>query len=179
MLDLRSRESLIASLPGGGIGAEIGVEHGHFSAHILASNAPSRLFLVDNWSCPTYPDHQKKIRQINAALEIQYTSVMKRFLTDPRVFVIHEWSFVAADFFPDEFLDWIYIDADHVDVARDLIAWVPKVKRGGWVTGHDYNMDDGQPSLVMRDVNAYIAARDLQLQLTQDPPCCSWAFQKS
>ncbi len=46
---------------------------------------------------------------------------------------------VAKDF-PDGLLDLIFIDADHSEAAvrRDLAAWVPKVKPGGVIAGHDY-----------------------------------------
>lgn len=34
----------------------------------------------------------------------------------------------------------VYIDADHnyEPVKADIRAWLPKVKPGGWITGHDY-----------------------------------------
>jgi hypothetical protein len=45
-----------------------------------------------------------------------------------------------AHFVKDESLSWIYIDADHSynGVWDDLTAWLPKVKKSGVVSGHDY-----------------------------------------
>jgi len=36
-------------------------------------------------------------------------------------------------------LDFVFIDADHTEagVRRDIEAWVPKVRKGGMILGHD------------------------------------------
>jgi predicted O-methyltransferase YrrM len=49
-------------------------------------------------------------------------------------------SLSASKLFEDESLDWVYIDADHTydGVKADLNAWIPKVRKGGLVMGHDY-----------------------------------------
>jgi predicted O-methyltransferase YrrM len=45
--------------------------------------------------------------------------------------------------FPDRTFDLVYIDAEHTyeSVFRDIKQWLPKVKRGGWIAGHDYTHD--------------------------------------
>lgn len=35
-------------------------------------------------------------------------------------------------------VDWIFIDGDHYRVGEDIDAWLPKVKSGGIISGHDY-----------------------------------------
>lgn len=42
--------------------------------------------------------------------------------------------------FPDGFFDVVYIDGIHQygEVKRDIKAWLNKVKKGGFLTGHDY-----------------------------------------
>ena len=49
----------------------------------------------------------------------------------------------AALAMPDETLDFCYIDADHryEAVKRDIEMWLPKVKHGGVICGHDYVTD--------------------------------------
>ena len=47
---LTQREQLPRFFPKGGVGAEIGVAHGDYSAVILADADPSELHLIDPWS---------------------------------------------------------------------------------------------------------------------------------
>lgn len=45
------------------------------------------------------------------------------------------------EMFADGYFDMIYIDGDHSyeAVRNDILNYMPKVKSGGWVCGHDYN----------------------------------------
>lgn len=49
-------------------------------------------------------------------------------------------SWEGASLYGERSLDWVYIDADHhyEPVCRDIDAWLPKVKPGGVLAGHDY-----------------------------------------
>lgn len=48
----------------------------------------------------------------------------------------------AHRLFGDGALDFIFIDANHSQeaVAKDLELWTPKVRRGGWIIGHDLSL---------------------------------------
>lgn len=50
-------------------------------------------------------------------------------------------SLKAAQKYDDQSLDFVYIDASHLyaDVKNDIEAWLPKVKKGGIISGDDYN----------------------------------------
>jgi hypothetical protein len=50
-------------------------------------------------------------------------------------------SAVACGFFPDASIDWVHLDArhDYESVTADIARWLPKVKRGGWLSGDDYD----------------------------------------
>ncbi len=66
-----------------------------------------------------------------------------------------EKSVDAAAFYDDASLDLVYIDADHARVAEDITAWLPKLRPGGLLAGHDFTPDmlpDGPQ--VIRDVIA-------------------------
>jgi hypothetical protein len=47
----------------------------------------------------------------------------------------------ARDRFPDDEVSALWVDAGHTadDVERDLRAWLPKLKRGAVLAGHDYS----------------------------------------
>ena len=141
MLDLLDRKTLIGSLPHGGIGAEIGVDVGTFSEVILERNQPRELWLVDAWH--HIPNHSDASNAIEQAQEAKYQEVLRRFTDRPHVHVMREWSVLAAATFSDEYFDWWYIDANHLQVEKDLAAWWPKLKRGGYATGHDYTFVPG------------------------------------
>ena len=91
----------------------------------------------------------------------------------------------AADMFPDEYFDFIYIDADHSyeGVVRDLKAWWPKIKKGGLFCGDDYIPDDGDIWLtgqgdpvyagkfgVRKAVNEFVDSNKLSLYETIEEP---------
>lgn len=50
-------------------------------------------------------------------------------------------STTAAGFFPDRSIDWVHLDANHSyeAVRSDIQAWLPKVKKGGWISGDDFD----------------------------------------
>jgi hypothetical protein len=79
-----------------------------------------------------------------AALEEQYQQVAHRFakeIQSGRVIMHRMLSHDAAALFPDEHFDWTYIDASHFydDVKRDLEAFFPKLRKGGYCAGDDYD----------------------------------------
>jgi hypothetical protein len=51
----------------------------------------------------------------------------------------------AVNLYPNRSLDFVFIDASHEyeDVKKDILAWYPKIKKGGFITGHDYTTFDG------------------------------------
>lgn len=54
--------------------------------------------------------------------------------------IIRAESVDAAGMIGDASLDFAFIDADHSyeGCAADIRAWLPKIKPGGWIGGHDY-----------------------------------------
>ena len=109
-------------------GAEIGVDRGRFSQHMLNCHPEMRLLLVDPW--------RWKLRG-----ESRYKSTVRRMEQyGERAVIDRRDSFDAVRDVPDESLDFVYIDGDHTFdyVMTDLIWWAKKVRMGGVVAGHDY-----------------------------------------
>lgn len=139
------------------VGAEVGVERGLYTLTLASNNPDGKVYGVDAWKAYRgYRDHVSQDK-----LDRFYDETAER-VKDFNVELIKGWSVDAASKFEDESLDWVYIDANHnfINVAKDLDAWVPKVKKGGIISGHDY-IKRSNPSLgqhVVEVVDAYVAA---------------------
>jgi hypothetical protein len=63
--------------------------------------------------------------------------------------LIIDSSVTAAGLFADGSIDWVHLDARHDSkhLTADIAAWLPKVRRGGWLSGDDYD-DSKWPEVV-------------------------------
>lgn len=113
-----SRWHLLAFLPHGGRIAEVGTHRGDFARQILDVCHPQELRLAD-----------LDTSFLNPAIE-----------KDPLVRVYRGFSHEVLTTFPDDYFDWVYIDADHSYDAtlRDARAAASKVKRGGYLVFNDF-----------------------------------------
>lgn len=55
----------------------------------------------------------------------------------------------AALFYADHSLDFVFIDGDHTETAvdADIEAWLPRVKFGGVLAGHDFDLQSVRRSV--------------------------------
>lgn len=120
---------------GAQLGVEVGVQAGLY-AETLCQRIPGvHLYAVDPWL--PYVRHEERVTEAKA--EALYRSSVG--LLEPyHVTIMRMTSLEAAQGFRDASLDFVYLDADHEfsAVAADLAAWVPKVRRGGVIAGHDF-----------------------------------------
>lgn len=137
--------------------AEIGVYRGVSTA--LFSGYARRVFAVDSWL--TNPDYHELGPDLLEGAEILFDQML---LLHPNVVKMKGLSHLIAEAFGNESLDMIYIDGDHSEKAfrLDMESWVPKVKKGGVISGHDYGMIG---SFIGHAVEIY--------------PDSSWAYEKS
>lgn len=128
------------------IGAEIGVYQGVMSERLLANIPDLTLYMIDLWSPVTDdPDENIKEKYFDNWKE-NFRLVLKvweEFQT--RSYIYKMPSLEAVKKFEDNYFDFVYIDADHryEAVKADIIAWLPKVRAGGFLCGHDYGEKDG------------------------------------
>jgi predicted O-methyltransferase YrrM len=63
---------------------------------------------------------------------------------DPDKIVFNRDSADAANLYADGSVDFCFIDADHSEAAcrRDIEAWLPKIKPGRILAGHDFDMPE-------------------------------------
>lgn len=133
------------------IGAEIGVHKGENSGHLLEMHSGLFLFMVDLWSNRTY--HEKAVDAVGPEYRKLYENnsvenlmaariAVKKHIN--RVSIIREDSIVASQIFNDGYFDFVFIDAahDYQSVKDDISSWLPKIKKGGFICGHDYDNPD-------------------------------------
>jgi predicted O-methyltransferase YrrM len=109
---------------------EVGVWKGRSAAfmavEIINSGKYIKFDIVDNF-------RKSDIEQVKRNL-----SQVIDFIT-----IVQADSAGAANQYSDNSIDFVFIDADHSGkaVVRDTLAWLPKIKKGGIIAGHDYGND--------------------------------------
>ncbi len=123
----------------GGTFVEIGSWAGRSSHAILSGSqkANGTVYCVDTWkgSKEVY-DQTNPMAKERDMLEV-FKSNVGSF---PNLNIIVKPSLEAAKDFEDGSIFCCFIDAGHTkdEVAQDIKAWLPKVKKGGILCGHDY-----------------------------------------
>lgn len=146
---IRANE-ILSRLSGGKIiGAEIGVFTGDLS-HRLLNRDDVTLHMVDSWAISPSDGQYAKSGDFHAGLTVQqqedfyqHTLSLVKLFGD-RAKIIRKSSVDAAQDIADGALDFVFIDADHSyeGCKSDIAAWLPKLKKGGILCGHDYNNTD-------------------------------------
>ena len=117
-----SRHDMLDGLPMGGVVAELGTFKGEFARAILHRCRPRELHVVD----------------------IDYSFFDAELGRDPRVTCHTGLTTDVLAGFPDEFFDWVYVDADHSYKAAlaDAMTAAGKIKIGGLIVFNDFAHND-------------------------------------
>ena len=164
-----ARQTILKMLPKGGVGAEIGVWQGDFSARILSEATPARLHLIDPWQTADDPIHETALygSARGADMEAIYKSVVARFqdqVTEDQIAIHRATASQAMARIDDASLDFVYIDGDHAyeAVRADLeLAW-RKVRTGGLVAVDDYAAGKWWGDDVIRATNEFIGTKGVE-----------------
>jgi hypothetical protein len=154
------------------IGAEIGVDKAGFSNHILSKTKIEKYYCIDTWQDdfgsnyrPGYfdKDGNKRFSEAYEVLKPYGSRVVMMQMTG------NEASTKVNDT-----LDFVYIDGDHslFGIYDDLHAWVPKVRIGGMVAGHDFK--DGPKS----GINDYFGKQlDYRIKTVTEDYCRKYGYK--
>jgi len=106
---------------------EVGTYEGAWTRRLI-DVVPGRYVVncVDSWE----GKHARRRAKFDAVLAPEIKS--------GKVLVHAGRSLDVAPLFDTVNIDFLFIDGDHLDVYRDLCAWVPRVRPGGLVVLHDY-----------------------------------------
>lgn len=121
-------------------GAEIGVADGRFTHGLLSAAPNAELIAVDYWPEGYQTFYGERWSQ-DKQNEHRAAFMNVAALFPERLTLIESPSVDAARLVDNASLDFVFIDADHSydAVMADIRAWSPKVKPGGFITGHDYD----------------------------------------
>lgn len=122
-------------------GAEIGVWEGAFSEQLCRTIPNLQLVCVDPWHAYDAYGSEKKNNQ--ARLDAAYQIASDRLLPFDCE-LLRMTSEAASALIPDGSLDFVYLDGNHAKpfIEADLVLWSPKVRSGGIVAGHDYELTE-------------------------------------
>jgi len=126
-------------------GAEIGVYKGKMSTEMLRHFPGLKLYMVDRWQAYSHDEktgdphcaialyEQKTWDKIYSRLE----SLVAEFGNRAKIMKMD--SPAAAVLCKNKYFDFVFIDGDHsyAGCRADIDAWKSKVKKGGFLCGHD------------------------------------------
>ncbi len=174
--DMELLPHFVSLLPPGAKIAEIGSFlglSGLLMARVLYfyGNYGAKIFCIDNWQGST--EHQSMQEVKDGQLFDIFTKNIDESGLRTFIVPVKSDSALAAQGFEDRSLDMIFIDGDHSfeGCYADLVAWYPKLKRGGIFLGHDCYPD------VRRAVELFMQDKELCFTLFGVPPYCGYMYQ--
>lgn len=108
------------------LGAELGVQEGVTHLHLLENCSELTMIGVDQYQgnqARYWDGIQSKLQPFKDRSRFYRMSTKE-----------------AVEHIADGEIDFVFIDANHTykSVLADIKAWAPKVRSGGYITGHDY-----------------------------------------
>jgi predicted O-methyltransferase YrrM len=160
--------SMVNKFDSGSHFVEVGVWKGmsacFMAVEIINSGKNIRFDCVDTWEFfDSFTDISK------GAYDDLYEIFLKNI--EPikeNIGIVRKLSWEAPSNYEDESLDFVFIDAghDYESVKKDLVSWLPKIKKNGVIAGHDYYHEP-----VRRAVHEIIGGENIT------PGTC-WVFLK-
>lgn len=128
---------LVSTVPDNGIFVECGAWLGASSSYLCdVAKDRIKVYIVDTWmGSPNELDTTCKLATTTDIYQIFLDNMKGR-----KFIPVKLESADASKQFEDKSCDVVYIDMTHTyeAVKRDIEYWLPKVKLGGYIAGHDY-----------------------------------------
>jgi hypothetical protein len=172
-------------VPKGGAYCEIGVFKGDMAKELMKLE-PTKLLLLDFFGggCGSGDVDGNNFEFID--LGESYENLKALYSNNPEVSIVRGDSSTNLALEEDSSFDMIYIDGDHEydGCKKDLLEAYKKVKNGGWIMGHDYEMNMNKARTVY-EFGVRKAVDEFCLEFSQkifakgDDGCVSYAIKVS
>lgn len=120
--------------------AEIGVWKSGTCKRILRNvSTIDEYWAIDPWEIELAQSRTEKKRTTEKWFQM-HRHCCELMMYFPQLKVVKLTSELASTIFPDGYFDMVYIDANHSfeHVHADIGYWLPKIREGGIISGHDY-----------------------------------------
>jgi len=154
---VESRLKILEYLPKNSVVAEVGTQYGYFAEQIMAIAKPKKLHLLDY-----------NFDLFKAEISKKQKSLVQEGIENGTVELHEGDSSTSLSSFPNEYFDWIYIDADHAyqGVCKDIQQGYTKVKPAGMMVFNDYtnwSVCEVMPYGVAKAVNEFCIANNWEI----------------
>ncbi len=127
------------------VGSWLGQSMAYHAQNLTARKQwKGRLVAVDTFRGETnQPAHYSEVEKLGGSVRPAFEQNMKDCGVAEMIEVIEGDSALSSDHFTDGECSFVFIDAAHdtESVVRDILAWLPKMKPGGVIAGHDYQAE--------------------------------------
>ena len=117
---------------------EVGCKEGRTTGYLLANLPGLQVTAIDPW-CPV-PNSAEDYK------DWDFEKIQSEFWRNvgehkDRLQMMQTVSSAAVESFADKSVDVVFIDAahDYKGCSEDIRLWLPKVREGGYLCGHDFN----------------------------------------
>jgi predicted O-methyltransferase YrrM len=133
----RAYQYLLDNTPENGTIVELGAWLGKSSSYLCEKSIGQEIVIVDTWKGS--PNELTTFHKL--ATETDIFPIFQENMKGLSYTAMQMTSEEAVKHFDDETLDAVFIDLTHTyeAVKEDIQLWMPKVKKGGIISGDDYH----------------------------------------
>jgi predicted O-methyltransferase YrrM len=150
---------------------EVGPWRGRSTTALVLGAKTKDITVVDKWEGTI--GEEEYFPTTGIPIREEFIANMKKTGLVPAM--IYEESWKGSERFADGSITLLFIDANHTEdfVYRDIISWLPKVRKGGIICGHDWYSKPGVPIAVRKVLAEHSELANLKLV-----GCNIWAMEK-